>query len=392
MSDNNEILTTENNYSNIETDSPQETYEEIIEKKYWESKAKYYRHIIRKEDTLLLKNILKIPDDWERFNPNNDVKLSMFEKKRLSDIKKRKSQELKYESLNIFYLVNLETNLIKCLKYKHVPVEQLDESCDSIRILLNQNINNLNQFKHLLLSLAKRAASDLYYLIFAYQNFIFKNPLDFEKDFPKLCDKFINIFENHKLFEKNIPVFKTQKKNIDKFFPKSSSLRGWKIDEIALKNFIETNKKNIIVSINNFKTILKSALAFKNNLKQNFKFFQYYYNESDGKLFRYNFITHSFSKKLENKLISKEVYELFHDIRDNFVSIKDNLTSNGLPGYGPFDFTYITVLEFLYKLCKIIEFYLLRNSKYDELQIFRSEYSHNIEKEFDHLKPDSYNA
>jgi hypothetical protein len=147
--------------------------------------------------------------------------------------------------------------------------------------------------------------------------------------------------------------------------------------------YFDNNKTEIIVYIDNLKKIIASTNVLKNSFKQNYNFLSYYYNDSDGKLFRYNFITHTLSEKLDNKIISPDMYKLFLDIRNNFNEIRECLLSNGLAGFGPSDFNYRMLLEFLFKVCKIIEFYYLRSSKYDNLKEFRTDYAHDIEKEYD---------
>jgi hypothetical protein len=58
----------------------------------------------------------------------------------------------------------------------------------------------------------------------------------------------------------------------------------------------------------------------------------------------------------------------------------------GLKGFGNPDLQYIVLIDFIYKICKIVEFYYLRNMKYEDLQVFRNDILFYIEKEVLSLK------
>ena len=94
------------------------------------------------------------------------------------------------------------------------------------------------------------------------------------------------------------------------------------------------------------------------------------------------------SQKLEQEKTTPEVFSGFQDILLKFTDLKKHLEQLGLRNFGPPGFSYIETLEFLLKSSKVLEFFYLRSSKYDDLTQFRSETLHYIEKEFFEFNPD----
>ena len=114
--------------------SSDERIKDTLEEKYRKAKADYYRHVLRKQDEEFINRIQKIPDDWNIFaeiRRNKNLIISETQKKRLTDIKKRKSWELKFESLNIFFLINIEETVLSCLNYRNLSEEELAETIES---------------------------------------------------------------------------------------------------------------------------------------------------------------------------------------------------------------------------------------------------------------------
>jgi hypothetical protein len=352
---------------------------------YLESKARYYRNVLRKQDNELLKKILKIPDNWDGYEKNeNSLVISHDEKKRLSDIKKAKSLELKFEGIFAYHLVRVEDTLMSCLNYRSIPQEQLEEAKHSADNLLPEIKHHIPDFKHLLLRLAKRSVSDFYYLMISYVKFYKKRNFNFKTDFTEFLSDSIRIFIEYEMLPEMLGEFISYSNSVDRFFSKSSNVIGWRLNEFELKDFLE-NQTDVFYTSNNLKRIANSAFSFTKKLKQDHNFITYYYNHNDGKLFRYNFIVNSLSQKLKENLITTEMFEGLNEIRHNFILIKQHFERDGIEWFGPEKMNYYKILEFLYKCCKIIEFFYLRSMEYDKLQELRNEILLPVEKELRQL-------
>jgi len=348
---------------------------------YQQAKANYYRHVLRKDDELVLKKIQKIPDDWESTN-NQKIKLSDQEKKRLTDIKQKKSWELKFESIYIYFFTNIEEKLIDCLNYVKLTDEEFDEVKDSISSVLVEIGSNLVDFKYLSLSLAKRSVSDLYYLMASYSKFYRKKTFVFETDFYNRMNDGLKIFDNYHAFFSQIDNFLSYKENIEEYFKESSTNLGWKMDEFKTKKFFEKSEDGGKSYISNLMKIIQAGKIIKDRIKLDFDFLIYYYNKTDGKLYRYNFVTENLKEKFNQNIINEEIYHGFKKITDSFIKIKNTLKMNGLKNFGPENFKYIEILTFLYKGTKIVEYYYLVNQQYDNLRQLRSDFVYHIEKEY----------
>ena len=355
-----------------------------------ESKAKYYRNVLKKQESEQLERILKIPDNWAEYKDNNPTNLQIpdAQKKKLSDIKKFKSFELKFESTYIHELTTIEDSIIDSISYRPLSNDMIDETCDSLKHIINDFDSKGTNFKHLLLKLAKRAVSDLYYMVASHHKFMNKTEFSFELHFKDFCFKALNFLKEYNDLTNKLNLFNEYKEKIDRFFSKSSNHVGWKMDEIAVKNFFEKETKNTFIFISEMKKIVTSAKSLKKKIRADFEFIQYYYNDRDGKLFRYNFICRALSQKLEQEKTTPEVFSGFQDILLKFTDLKKHLEQLGLRNFGPPGFSYIETLEFLLKSSKVLEFFYLRSSKYDDLTQFRSETLHYIEKEFFEFNPD----
>jgi len=357
-----------------------------LEENYHRAKADYYRHVLRKQDEDFISKIQKIPDDWNIFSEirkNNNIIISDTQKKRLTDIKKRKSWELKFESLNIFFLINIEETVLSCLNYRHLSEEELAETIESANHITTEFGSNITNFKHLLLSLAKRSVSDLYYLIISFRKYYYKQGFIFEKDFISFCEDAIKIVNEYSKNMTSVSVFTETRDNYKMLFPKSSNTIGWKMDEIAVKKFFEDKEEpERYQIINHFKKRVSEAILFKKKLKIDHEYVKYYYNEHDGKVYRYNFITEALKIKLHENQIQQDVFDRFENIRNSFLDIKRDFDIKGILEFGPPGFTYIDTLEFIYKCCKIIEFFYLRSMKYESLQALRTETLYSIEHEY----------
>ena len=98
-------------------------------------------------------------------------------------------------------------------------------------------------------------------------------------------------------------------------------------------------------------------------------------------MFRLNFISESLKTKLDDGKITREIYESYEEIRETFREYKLHFEGAGLLEFGPDEMSYVELLDLIYRVSKIIEFYYLRNMKHELLQAFRNQYFYYIEKE-----------
>jgi len=375
-----------NNNISHSNEQKEDRVDNPLEEKYRKAKADYYRHVLRKRDDDLINKIQKIPDDWNNYSEtrkSENLIISDSQKKRLTDIKKRKSWELKFESLNIFFLINIEETVLSCLNYRYLSSEELGESIESANHITTEFGSNITNFKHLLLSLAKRSVSDLYYMIISFRKYYYKQGFIFEKDFISFCDDSIKIINEYRKNMTMVLQFSETRNNLALLFPKSSNTIGWKMDEIAVKKYFEDKEEpERYQIINELKKRVREAIFFKKKLTVDHEYMRYYYNEHDGKVYRYNFITEALKTKLHENQITPEVFERFENIRNSFLEIKRDFDIKGILEFGPEGFTYIETLEFIHKCCKIIEFFYLRSMKYESLQTLRTETLYSIEHEY----------
>lgn len=360
-------------------------------KKFLYSKIQYYRDVLRKQEEELQRKIQKIPDNWEEFEKkktHRGINITDFDKKRLTDIKKYKSQQLKFESLYINHIMTIENTLLQCLSHEKVTDDELDEAIESVEMVLSDVDNNLDNFKHLLLTMAKRAVSDLYYLVIAYTRFFKKEFTSFEKDFKPFCTGLIDEFADYRHDMEFIPDIAKYNEMIASFFMESSNRLGWKIDEFKLKSFLEETGKKEEFPFMELRAVISRAFRYKRKMKQDYEFMQYYYNETDGKMFRFNFISHSLAEKLNEGKITPRMYELYCQIRDNFREVKRDQDFKGLYHFGHQVISYTSLLDFVFKAAKIIEFYYLRSYNYEGLQKFRNDIVYYTEEEFYRIHPE----
>lgn len=362
---------------NIKLDILQE-----LENRYYNLKMNYYRFVIREEDRAVIQKVIKIPESWEMYK--SDKPLSDEVKYRLSDLKKKKSWEIKLESLYLFSITEIENVMISVFLQRKMDVKDLDAVVDYINTLILEKDDNLINLKYLLLTLAKRSISDFYYLLMSYSRFFKKKNFVFENDFKTIMLEFIALINLLKKRYDLIDKYIKYSNDISTLFEKSSNQLGWRINEFAVKEFLE--KENPVLKIAHYRKFAKEAFIYKKELMNFYSFLKYYYNENDGKLFRLNFISESLKTKFDEGKITEEVYNSFEEIRESFRKYKIEFEKIGLKGFGNPDLQYIVLIDFIYKICKIVEFYYLRNMKYEDLQVFRNDILFYIEKEVLSLK------
>lgn len=339
----------------------------------------YYRYVIRNEDKSVINKLVKIPDNWQNYQIGNGIVLTESMMARLSDVKKRMTWELKLQSLYFFYVVNIENTFISTIQQNQVDDSLLHEAADSLNSIMLELDDELLNIKHLMLTLAKRSISDFYYLVSTYWKFFMKKNFLYENDIKAVLNEFIRIINQQHVVNNNVDMFIKYNSRISSLFQDSSNAVGWRMNESSVKEYLE--KDNPFVLVTELTAIAREAFAYKNNLKNYYLFLKYYYNESDGKLFRLNFVSESLKTKLNEGKIKEEVYTSFEEIRQSFTNYRNLFEETGISGFGHDKMSYYELLNFIYKLCKIIEFYYLRNMKYTALQDLRSEIFYYVENE-----------
>ncbi len=361
----------------IDKKSKTELFE--LEEQYLQAKIDYYRFVIRNEDKTILARFGKIPDNWDNYKHLDNIQLTEGVKSRLSDIKRKKSWELKLQSLYFFFITNIENKLITVFQQGSIDNDELQEVIDSLSNLILEIDDELLNIKYLLLTLAKRSISDFYYLISAYCKFFLKKNFNYENDIKNILEEIIKVFRNYNKIEKDFLILLNIDGEISPLFTRSSNEFGWRMNEFSVKEYFE--KSNQALKIQELTKLVKISYDYKKAFLNYYSFLKFYYNENDGKLFRLNFVQESLKSKLDENKITPEVFGSYQKIRESFVNYKNQFEIIGLIGFGSEKISYYELLELTFKLCKIIEFYYLRNMKYDSLQLFRNDILYYVEKE-----------
>jgi hypothetical protein len=303
-----------------------------LEAKYRSAKTDYYRYVIRSEDKDMLSKMIKIPDDWEDYKPREGVRLTESMKKRLSDIKRKMSWELKLQSLYFIYITNIEYVILSVLQQRDIEKHELDDAADSINNISIELEDELLNIKHLLLTLAKRSISDFYYLVSAYCKFFYKKNFHYESDIRIVLNEFIKMIQQQVQSRKSIESFKKYEAEISQFFQASSNELGWRLNDFFAKEYFE--KENKTMKIMEYNRLLKDLFDYKNSLRNYFNFLKYYYNETDGKMFRKNFIYESLKQKLDDKKISNDTFKTYENIRKSFIRYRTAFEDSGIRVFG----------------------------------------------------------
>jgi hypothetical protein len=292
----------------------------IATNEYRLAKLKYYREVLRKNDQELINSLNKIPDDWGKYETGSSKKLIIESsvKKRLSDIKEKKSWELKYESLFLSHIVIVEESLIDCLSFNNISDERLSESIESLNCIMVEIGSQTFNIKHLLMSLAKRSVSDLYYLMSAYYQFFKKKPFDVDINFYEFCEDILVLFNDHKRIYGTISLIKDIMEMINPYFSVTAFSAGWRLDEFAMKQFAEKNDADKKQMANNMKKAVQLLHSLKMKMKRARDFLSYYYSPRDGKMYRYNFIVESLARKLDEGKITSHDFDSFNNIKYRF--------------------------------------------------------------------------
>lgn len=375
---------------------------------YREARMKYYRQILRKQDQEVLKRLQKIPDDWASVDPELPIaSISDDQKLRLTDLKRLKSWELKFESLYFHYLITAEEAVISLMQQHELSEAEIGEAIESIEALSLEIGNTITDFRHLMMSLAKRQVSDFYYFMISYFKFNKLPSEGFDRDFMRLRDMLLSYIKNHRVIPAIISDIVYLKSEINKFYEKSSSTTGWKMKENAIRELLESeapkSKKGPaakktdqssdaenpdILTLTKLIRLVSQSFSYTKRLKKDFLFLVYYYNENDGKLFRINYVIDSFRQKLTEGVIAKPVFDSFLEIKETFNKVKNNLEWKGLRFFGVKDLGYGEIIEIIYRSAKIIEQCYLRSASYDELRNFREDLLYKLENEYFYIYPE----
>ena len=360
-----------------------------LEANYEAAKSNYYRLVLRRQDDMVLKQLQKIPDNWEEYEKNrsdDSPAVPQEKQQRLSDLKKRKSWELKFESLNIYFIKAIEHAFLDTIQQKHMHDEQLEDAVDSVNNIILEIGANISNFKTLLLSLAKRGVSDLYYMIMSHDKFNDRQFNSFDEEFHDFCEYLIRHFQGYRNIIRNIDIFINSADFVEQFFTSSSSMQGWKINDNKVKQYLDNKEPEI--SIIELIKINTAADQYRKRLKKDFEYLNYYYNDRDGKLFRYNYIVDSHRQKLETGKVSQQVFEGLDNIRKGFLAIKTHTEKTGLGSYGSPGLSYSDLVNLILKTGKIIEVHYLRSSRYEDLKNFRNDILYYAQEEYHVLNPE----
>jgi hypothetical protein len=374
---------------------------EQAEKNYRESRIAYYRTILRQSDREMMRKLGKIPDDWEDAEAIF-ANLTEEERRLLSDIKKQRSWELKFESLYLVFITTIEDRFLDILMHRPLEEEEINEGIDALNHITLELGASLTNLKDMLLSLAKRQVSDLYYLITAYLKFDRRSPGNFEKDFMEFSEAAVNLFRKEKELREGVANILSFSVYLDDFFTRSTGSNSWKLNEKALKSLIAREKNDeeylsdtkgsddvSAYTLEDINRILSLAFLLKKRLRQDYLFIRYYFNEKDGKLFRLNFVTGALYQKMEENRIDEQVYTAMNEIRENFVLFKNSFEFLGQEGFGFHELPYVDLLEILYKGCRLAEQFYVRTARYDELENLRTEMLYYVEQEYTSINPDA---
>ncbi len=379
-----------------------------LDMEYREARMKYYRQVLQKQDQEVLKRLQKIPDDWNSINPDLPIaSIPDDQKAKLSDLKRLKSWELKFEAIYFHYLTTAEETVLSLMKQRDVSREEIDEAIESIEALSLEVGNTITDFKQLMMNLAKRQISDFYYLMISFFKFNKIPSEGFDKDFLRFRDMLIVYIEEHRTIPAIIEDILFLKNEISKFYEKSSSTTGWKMKENAVRDLLQTDNKQskkgsaekksdesqvknnpAKMDLAKLNRIVTQSFLYSKRLKKDFLFLTYYYNETDGKLFRIIFVIDSFRQKLYEGKISQAVYGSFLEIKDSFLKVKNNFEWKGLSAFGSKEIMYGEIIEIIYRSAKVIEQCYLRAANYDRLRNFRDDTLYKLENEYFYIYPE----
>jgi hypothetical protein len=187
-------------------------------------------------------------------------------------------------------------------------------------------------------------------------------------------------FSRYKSIIATIPLFNSLSSKIDIFFMRTSNYTGLRLDEnLIKKNETMLNESNGIIP--DLAKMLPIAFSIKTKIKRNYDFLKFYYNKDSGRLFRYNYILENMKTKVDTGRTKIEIFEKFTAMRTAFCDIKYTYDMNGFEYFGFNGMQYGRLVDFIYKGSKILEYFYLRNSKYEDLQNLRNSILVYIENE-----------
>ena len=343
-------------------------------------KTNYYKELFSRQDRLLLSQISKIPDSWDNTNPENQS-IPEESRRRLTDIKRYKSWELRLEILYMYYLVDIENYVIKIINCRHLSEDEINDAETSANCIITELESNLIDFRYLLLSIAKRSISDLYYLSAAYIKFFYSEDFDFNKHFPVFMRNVLELISRHKKISGSAPMFIKTSQKIDEFFSKTSNYTGLRLNEHQLKkNESDLSENSKLIS--DLSRMIPAANSVRSTMKKHYEFLSFYYNRDSGKLFRYDFVCDNMKQKVNQGLKDKIIYDKLIEIRTAFNAVKYFFDMTNFEYFAFAEMQYGSLVDFIFKGSKILEYYYLRKSKPNLLQKLRNDILIHIENEY----------
>lgn len=277
----------------------------------------------------------------------------------------------------------LEIEHLLCASYFHQPAEEdhVTKITDASGTIQNMLTDSSENCRHMLLSLARRAASDLYYMVAARNRYYQQQEYQFSRDFPLFCNQLATSYSSHcmihNIFSQNSELTAMIQETL---LPASNSL-GITVKDQDLRSWIPENDDDSMMLVTRLKKYMTTLFVYRNRIKDDFSFLRYYFNERDGKGYRYQFTMELLEAKKARGEISPLLPESFGHVYRTFRKLSSILMQMSLEDFGPRDFTYRQIVILVYGAAKFLEYIYLRNGNHEDLKLLRSEVYYHIEKE-----------
>ncbi len=349
---------------------------------YFKKKKEYADVVLSALYSEFLDTIENNPQAFLRcFNTGSSVSNSPDN---MNKMKERMRDEHDFSIENSVHLITLESALIGVLSYQKMEHDEIDRALESIGTMIKAFRADREGYRSFMMDMAKQAVSDTYYLFLLYSKYYLNTDLSYE-NMELLLQHISRRLEEYTETMQVINILTKYKKHVDKLFFTTNQKIPWEYDDYRMREFYTVNQGDKILSTVVMSKILEKALTLKDVLKKDYQFLSKYYNTDNGKSFRYRFIVHSMTNKVNSGKISDKIYHTFLEVTSAYQSLYDTFTSNGIGRFGgEMTMDYADVLEFSYKASKLIEYKYLRSSRYEKLDDFRSDVLLPLEKEIVH--------
>jgi hypothetical protein len=350
---------------------------------YYNSLSDYYNTALKPYNRDYMEKLIKIPNSWSDGDQSKiaGIDISVEQMKKLGDLKKEKSAQLKFEEAHINELLNAELAIIAAMNYSDIGKEEITSGIQSLSKLNSSFKNDPNAFKNFLLTVSKHGVSDLFYLMNAYWIFTKKGNFDLYHHFDKFCTDASSILKSFISDLENIAQYKRYRESIDKYFYKTGSDFKWKLDDLAIKNYYESRGEEKILSAVVLKHIVDKTSSMMKRMKKYNQFIYFYYYDTSGKMFRVNYVKRHLADKVRNGRFPAQVIKSFNTTAVAFYDMKNDFDKKGISKFGWESCTYKNLAEFIYKCGKLMEHGYLHSSRYELLQSLRTDLLLTIEKE-----------